>query len=709
MKFLKTIYNFGLCLLLASCSSKTIKEDELKWLENLNDQASSDWVKIRNDKTLQQLQSNPEYKKINSEIKEIIFSKDKIAYPKMINDEIYNFWRDENNVYGVWRRTSLTNYQTKNVNWETVLDIDQLRKTENKNWVWQGASCLENEPVCMILLSDGGKDLYITREFNLKTKKFVENGFQLPEAKSRFSWIDKDTLIAGTDWGPGSLTQSNYSKVMKILKRGQPFSEAREVFAGETSDVVVTPWSNLNKTNNDIFIFRYYKFHDVKIYILSKDYKPIEVPIPANLYVHAIRNQTLFFKLRSPWTTENFNYQSGDILALQYTKHISNNKDQITFSEPELVATPDENESFQDVISTNSGLFILSQKNVQSILYSIEKREGKWTKTDLNLPKSGVIKIISSSDLKDYFFIEYESFLSPSSIYIGRTTKNKTTFKVVKQLPHRFETKNLVTHQYYVKSKDGTQIPYYIIHHKNIKFDGNNPTYIYGYGGFEVSQLPFYLSVVGKVWLNRGGVYVLANIRGGGEFGPKWHQNGIREFKQNSYDDFISVIEDTINRKITSPSRLGIVGGSNGGLLVGAVMTQKPELLNAVICQIPLLDMLNYHKYLSGPSWVDEYGNPEDPKMRSILLKYSPFHNLKSGTRYPTPFFVTSTKDDRVHPLHARKMAAKMEAYGYPYYYFENMDGGHGLDSNLNDGILRRSLEYTYMYNQLMKGFTQPR
>lgn len=711
MKNLKTFCSLAIIALLVSCSTKTIKEDEHKWLESLNDQATSDWVKSRNTKTLQYLQANPEYKKINAEVKKILFAKDKLAYPQIIGDEIYNFWRDEKNVNGIWRRTSLSNYQKKNVSWETVLDIDQLRKAEGKNWVWYSADCLRSEPLCLVYLSDGGKDFFIGREFNLKTKKFVENGFQIPEAKSRLTWIDKDTLIIGTNWGPGTLTNSNYSKIIKILKRGQPLSEAREIFAGESSDVVVSPWHIWNKTTKDIFLFRYYKFHDVKIYILTEDYTPIPIPIPSGVQVQALKDQTLFFKLRLPWVTEKFSYPEGSIIALKYKKTPSSDKNQnslITFESPELVAAPQSYESFQQIIATSAGLFILSQKNVQSILYSVEKHEGQWIKSDLGLPKSGSIQISSYSDHKDYFFIDYESFLSPSSLYLGRTVKNKTTFKLAKQLPPQFDSKNLVTHQYFAKSKDGTQVPYYIVHHKNIKLNGDNPTYVYGYGGFDVSELPYYLSALGKVWFNRGGVFVQANIRGGGEFGPKWYMSGIREFKQNSYDDFIAVIEDTIVRKITSPSRLGITGGSNGGLLVGAIMTQRPDLLNAVVCKIPLLDMLNYHKYLSGPSWIDEYGNPDDPKMRSILLKYSPYHNLKAGVKYPTPFFLTSTKDDRVHPMHARKMAAKMEAYGYPYYYYENIDGGHGLDSNLDDSLLRRSLELTYMYDQLMKNFTPP-
>ncbi|MCK6599388.1 MAG: prolyl oligopeptidase family serine peptidase [Bdellovibrionaceae bacterium] len=686
------------------CSSHKVSDEKYLWLEDIEGEKALNWVKQHNEETQKKIANHPEYKTIENEVREIVHSKERIPYPVLLNNMVYNFWQDEQYVKGIWRKTSLKNYENKSPQWETILDLDKLSKQENKNWVWKGYECLPPKyEKCLVYLSDGGKDAYVTREFDLKTQNFVINGFTLPEGKNRVNWINENQLFVGKDWGKGSLTLSGYPKIIKIWKRGQPLESSEEIFRGEEQDVSVTSWSHFEKSGALHLIYRYYSFFTSEKFIYTESKKLLKIPIPDDAKVLTIKNGELFFLIRTPLTQGTQTIPSGSICSIQFRKSPTDaSKDY--FSDIKVLFQPSEGEAFDDIIATKNHLYLTSLKQVQSVLYEIllDKKKN-WILQKIDLPNAGTIAPVYSDTFDDKFIISYESFLTPTSLLLGsHDKKHKLVFKTIKSLPVQFNSKDLTVEQKMATSKDGTKIPYYLIRHKKTLNSKNNPTLLYGYGGFEASELPYYISILGKSWLSRGGVYVLSNLRGGGEFGPKWHLDGIKEKKQNVFDDFIAVAEDLINNNITTPQKLGIMGGSNGGLLVGATFTQRPELFKAVICQVPLLDMLRYHQLLAGNSWINEYGNPDDPQMRAVIKKYSPFQNIEREKSYPVPLFITSTKDDRVHPGHARKMAAKMEDLGHKVYYYENTAGGHAADADLNDRILRRSLELSYLIKQLM-------
>lgn len=718
-------------VLVIGCAGKSTSDDKYLWLEDIEGEKALTWVKKHNEITAQQLKANPSFKTLENELKEIIVAKDRIPYPQLFKKQIYNFWQDEKHVKGIWRRSSLKSYGSKETVWQTVIDLDELSKKEKMNWVWKGAKCFEPKLVkCLVFLSNGGKDATEVREFDLEKLSFVDGGFKVPEAKQRIDWIDENHVIIGTNWGKDSLTVSGYPKIVKIWERGQALDQAKEIFRGQDSDVSVDGWTTSDANGHYTVVSRALTFYEGIHYILVNNSKLTEIPVPKDAELMAIFNNQIFYKLRTELKSAEQTFEQGTILAIgiNQTKLNALGESAEVFSKPVLIAKPSEGESFESLVATANSLYLIGLKNVQSVMFELKNNgSSSWAMELLDLPSAGNISLVSANAHQDDFIISFESFLKPTTLLLG--TKNRQqilgaktqqlpklnkgavsslsaneflTFKSLKSLPSRFDAKNMVVDQHFAVSKDGTKVPYFVLRNKETRMDGKNPTLLYGYGGFEQSMSPYYASTWGRTWLSRGGVYVLANIRGGGEFGPKWHYDGIKEKKQNVFDDFYAVAEDLTTKGISSPSKLGIMGGSNGGLLVGASFVQRPDLFKAVVCQVPLLDMLRYHKLLAGNSWINEYGNPDEPEARANILKYSPFQNVKANEKYPKVFFITSTKDDRVHPGHARKMVAKMEDLGYQVFYYENTAGGHAADSDLNDKVFRKALEYSYLINELM-------
>lgn len=688
---------FFLCFVSMGCATQNSTDAKYLWLEEIEGAKALSWVKEHNEKSVAKIKADSKIKELESELKDIILAKDRIPMPSLQGKKILNFWQDETHVKGLWRQTSLESYRQAEPAWETILDIDELAKKDQKEWVFKGADCLKpNHNPCLIYLSNGGKDATEVREFDVEKKAFVENGFFIPEAKQRIAWLDKDHLVIGTDFGKGSLTSSGYPRILKLLSRGQSLASAQTLFEGAESDVQVYPMSIFAEGKNLVQITRSLTFFTSEKYILTEGLKLVKIPVPNDASLEGYHKGEIFYKIRSDLkTSQDKVYTEGSILSLKYQAPEQ-------FSESNLVIKPEAGESIQSLVITLNDIYALTLNNVQSEMFKLENKSGSWNRKKLNLPAAGSITIQSENEMQDEFLISFENFLTPTSIMINSKSGSKLKFQTIKSLPKKFNAENMMVHQYFATSKDGTKVPYFVVHQKSLSLNGLNPTVLYGYGGFEFSQSPFYASTWGKSWIQRNGVFVLANLRGGGEFGPKWHLDGIKEKKQNVFDDFIAVAEDLIAKKITSPDKLGIMGGSNGGLLVGATTMQRPELFKAVVCQVPLLDMMRYHKLLAGFSWVNEYGNPEDPKMKDVILKYSPLQNVKKGVKYPEVLFVTSTKDDRVHPGHARKMAAKMEDFGNQVYYYENTGGGHGADANLNDRVFRKYLEFSYLFEKLM-------
>ncbi len=673
-------------------------DDPFLWLEEVEGEKPLAWVKAQNERSLKLLQSDARYSDLESKALAILEAKDRIPSPSFRAGQITNFWQDQANVRGIVRRTSVESYMTENPQWETVLDIDALTKAENANWVFKGSSCLQpEEKICLVSLSNGGKDAVEVREFDAKSKAFVPGGFRLSDGKQSADWLDADTLYVARDWGPGTMTESGYPFVVKKWKRGAPLEQAVEVYRGTPTDVAANA-SVLRDEDGKVqavMFTRSPSFFETEYYIEAEG-GPKRLPFPLKSSVQALVSKQLIISVEDDWTWQGKTFTKGALLSF----NLEALKADPATAKPTLVFAPGPRESVEQVSSTRNRLLVAVYENVKGGLYAFMFNGKTWSRQKLNLPNNASIGVVTSRDEDDKVFVTVTGFIDPDALYFGDVIKND--FKRVKALPPRFDGSDITVVQHEAKSSDGTMVPYFLVHKKGLKPDGANPTLLYAYGGFQVSMTPSYSGTIGKLWLERGGVYVLANIRGGGEFGPAWHQAGLKTSRQVIYDDFVAVANDLVSRKITTPRRLGIMGGSNGGLLMGVQLTQRPDLWNAVIIQVPLLDMLRYHKLLAGASWVGEYGDPDDPVEGAFLRRISPYHNLKAGVTYPEPFFVTSSKDDRVHPGHARKMAARMEQMKLPFLYYENIDGGHAAASNQRERAKRVSLEFTYLSRKLM-------
>ena len=685
---------FPVFILLQSFNEIQAQEDTdpYLWLEEIEGEKALSWIKGRNEASLAVLKTQPIFEETYEKNLEIMNSDERIAYPYIRGKYIYNFWKDEKYERGIWRRTTLAGYLKPSPQWEILLDIDKLCEEEGEKWVYKGAAGLYPDYTCYIVyLSRGGSDATVAREFDANSKEFVKDGFYLPEAKGSVSWKDRDTVYVQTDFGEGSLTESGYPRITKIWKRGKPLSAAKTIFEGETTDVSVGCYViNTPERQYDV-IYRGITFYTSHTYVIE-DGKPLKIDIPDDAELGWFFKNQLLVQLKSDWTIGEQTYKQGSLISIDYDKYLQGDRE---FS---IIAEPNERSSVVGFSSTKNLLLVNMLTNVRTELYKYRFQNGDWQKEKVKAPGLGTFSVVSPDEESDRYFLNYQDFLTPSNLYY--VTDEQDRLKA-KKLPAFFDSSRLEVKQSEAISKDGTRIPYFLVQSKGMKMDGSNPTLLYGYGGFESSSLPYYSGTLGTAWLERGGVYALANIRGGGEFGPKWHRSALKENRQRCYDDFIAVAEDLIKHKITSPRHLGIMGGSNGGLLVGAVFTQRPDLFNAVVCQVPLLDMKRYNKLLAGASWMAEYGNPDIPEEWAYIQKYSPYHNVFPDKKYPQVFFYTSTKDDRVHPGHARKMVAKMEDMGHKVYYYENMEGGHAAAVTNRQRALKEALTYTYLWMQL--------
>ncbi len=669
--------------------------DPYLWLEEIEGERALSWVRAQNERSLGELTRDPRYDRFHRAALAIAEDKSRIPLGTLRNGWVYNFWQDDVNVRGLWRRARLDSYRKPAPDWEPLLDVDALAKREDANWVFKGVICLPPQGrQCLIELSDGGKDASVYREFDVEARGFVDGGFVLPEAKSAVEWKDADTLIVATDWGGESLTTSGYPFIVKEWKRGQPLSSAQEVHRGQVQDVGVFPLSLEGDGERLLGIAEADTFFTASYFVLPVRGAPERINVPAKATLRAVHRGELVFTIEQDWALPGRQWKSGTLLSVPVAD--------LARAAPAVrpVLEPGPRESIEQVAATRSGLLVASYSNVRGRVLRFTFGDGRWTSQRVPLPESGSVTLATADPADDTAFVKYEDFLQPTTLYALEVGANRA--EAIKSLPAKFDGSRYVVEQFEAGSRDGTRIPYFVVHAKDFTPDGTAPTLLYGYGGFQVSMLPTYSAAVGQLWLEQGGVYVLANIRGGGEFGPGWHQAGLKTHRQVIYDDFIAVAEDLVRRRITSPPRLGIQGGSNGGLLMGAMLTQRPELFGAVVVQVPLLDMLRYHHLLAGASWVDEYGSPDVPEERAWLERLSPYHNLRKRGDFPMPFFVTSTKDDRVHPGHARKFAARMEELGMPYLYYENIDGGHSAAANLRERAKRQALEFTYLARRLM-------
>ena len=686
-------------LLLAglSCSLRAMAQaqtsDPYLWLEDVSGDRSLAWAREQNTRTQQALSATPEFAALRTRLLQSLDAVDRIPFVSQHGGWCYNFWRDAQHPRGLLRRTTLADYRNAQPAWETILDLDALAAREKENWVWQGESWLRpTYDRCLIQLSRGGSDAVVVREFDVEAKAFVTDGFFLPEAKSRVSWRDRDTLYVGTDFGPGSLTTSGYPRLAREWRRGTPLSAARPVFEGQAADVSVSAAATREPGFNREFVVRTITFYTSERFLRTGE-RWTKLDLPADAAMSTFREH-LFVTLRSPWTVGGATYPTGALLVIRWDAFLAGQR---TFT---TLFTPTPRSSLAGFTFLRGHIIVNELANVRNRLHVLTPQaDGSWSRAPLPAPEFGTTSVAAVDEETNDYFLTATDFLTPTRLALG--TVGRTGTEELKRSPAYFQAAGLEISQHEALSADGTRVPYFQVARAGAPRDGTNPTVLYGYGGFRLSQVPAYAASTGIAWLERGGVYVLANIRGGGEFGPAWHQAALKENRQRAYDDFAAVAEDLIARNVTSPRHLGIMGGSNGGLLVAAVMAQRPELFNAVVCRAPLLDMRRYHRLLAGASWMGEYGDPDVPEQWAYIRRYSPYQNVTADKRYPRVLFTTSTRDDRVHPGHARKLAALMQAQKHDVLYYENIEGGHAGAADNPQQAFMSALAYTFLWRQL--------
>ena len=681
----------ALVLTTSAARSQESPPDPFRWLEEIDAPRSMAWVEGQNAKSAKRLEGDARYETFRAEARAIFTAEDRIPTPRFRAGGVDNFWQDGAHVHGVWRHASLAAYRTANPAWETVLDLDALSKAEGKNWIWKGADCLKPaETLCLVHLSDGGSDAVEVREFDTTTRSFVKDGFFFPRGKQIIAWIDRDTLIADREWTPGEVTRSGYGYVVKTIGRG---GEPREVFRGSPADVSASPQVLRGDGGkaDAVLIRRGVTFFENEYSLLGPG-KPVRIPLPAKAQYETYVDGQAVFSLKQAWGR----FAAGAVISFD----LADLKRDAATAKPQLVFQPGPPDAVQTVDSSKDRLIVTLLEDVKGAVDAYDHKAGVWLGKRLDLPRNANINEVDASDSDNSLFFTAEGFLDPTSLWLADADTAKAVR--VKTLPARFDGSKDVVEQFWATSSDGTKIPYFVVRPKDMKSEGATPTIMYGYGGFELAKPPVYLPEMGKIWLQRGGAYVIANIRGGGEFGPAWHEAVLRDKRQLAFDDFAAVAKDLFARKITSPRRLGIYGRSNGGVLTTVSMTQHPELWNAIVIESPLIDMLRYSHLSAGASWVAEYGDPDIPADRAFIAKYSAYQNLKAGVKYPEPYITTNTRDDRVHPGHPRKFAARLEAMGIPYLYYEQTFGGHANDADPELNARRWARHYVYLAQKLM-------
>lgn len=670
------------------------EDDPYLWLEEVEGEDQLEWVTDHNTTTLDYITNIEGYQERYDFIYDILTSGDLLIYPDRRDNYIYNFWQDEKNPRGIIRRIPFDSFLLMGKNWELILDIDSLSAVDSINWVFKGIQFAPSgSSRCIMHLSPGGSDAVYLKEFDVTSMQFISEGFNVDEAKSEIQWIDEDHVYIASDFGEGSLTTSGYSRIVKRWERGTELEDAETVFEIPVEDMGVFAYVIHEPETTYEFILHYINFFKKEMYYIS-DTGLIRLHLPDNFDFELLGDYSIICPF-TDWETSDFVIKKGNVVSMKLDDLMTGNFDY------EVLYQESDRTSVEGIYATGNSIILNTLDNITSEVLKYTLQDGIWKQERVNFPPAGSVDIIDVNRLYPEYFVTYESFIQPTTLYIDKNDGTEPV--VIMNLPAFFDASSCEVNQYESQSKDGTMVPYFVISKKGIKHNGQNPTIIYGYGGFQISEKPYYSASMGKLWLEEGGVYVIANIRGGGEFGPEWHVSAILDKKQNSYDDFIAVAEDLIAKKITSPQKLGITGGSNGGLLVGAVMVQRPDLFNAVTCFVPLLDMKRYSKLLAGQSWVAEYGDPDNPDDWEFISKYSPYQNLNKDKKYPEVLFLTSTRDDRVHPGHARKMTAKMEAMGAKVYLFENTEGGHAASYTPEQRAKLSALNYSFFVDKLIE------
>jgi prolyl oligopeptidase len=676
------------------------ENDPRVWLEEVEGERALEWVEGQNDRTFERLREDERYQGLYDQALAIYQSEDRIPYGAYYGGYVWNFWQDAENTHGLWRRTSLDSYLSETPEWDVVLDLDALSESEDRNWVWRGANCLAPDyDRCMLTLSDGGSDAAVRREFDISDRSFVEGGFETPDAKGGVSWVDENTLLVGLATSEEDSTDSGYPSVSYRWERGTDLADATEVVRGDREDVGLFAF-RAEDSDGTVYMMASEAdtFYDTTWWYLPAEGEPMALPLPSKSDIQDLYQGELVFTVNEEWTPVEGGetYPQGALLSFTMADFVATGE----LPAVKTVYVPGPRESLGNVGATRSALLVAIDENVVGGLEAFHYADGHWSSDTVPVPDNMTIGLGATNTHEDIAFMNAEGFLTPDSLYMVNAAE--LTVEQIKSIPDRFDTEGLVVEQHEVASTDGTMIPYFVVRREDVPMDGTTPTLLYAYGGFQVSIRPSYSGSRGQLWLENGGAYVVANIRGGGEFGPAWHQAGLKMHRQRIYDDLISVAEDLHDRGLTSPRHLGVYGGSNGGLLTGVMYTQRPDLWNAVVSAVPLLDMLRYNQLLAGASWMGEYGDPSDPDEGAFLRSISPYHNVDANGEYPEIYLFTSTQDDRVHPGHARKFAHLLSEVGHDYLYYENTAGGHSAAANLEETARRDALLYTFLMQKLM-------
>jgi prolyl oligopeptidase len=677
--------------LVAQTSAMT--DDPYIWLEDKDGAKPLAWVEAENARTLPRLQNDPRYAGFYSQALAIASAEDRIPMPDQRFGRIYNFWRDAQHPQGIWRWTTEADYAAAQPRWTTALDLDALSKAEGRQWVWKGASCLQpEERYCLVHLSAGGEDAVTLREFDLQTGQFVPGGFDLPTSKQGAAWLDRDTLLVSRDWGAGTLTASSYPFVVKMVKRGRPLAAATEVYRGAPGDQLGTYASVMTDGAGHrlVLIGRRQQFFGGDTLVWTPK-GTVKLDIPARAHPVGMVAGRVIFQTSDPWGAIPAGAAAWVPLA----------EIEAGRATPRPLFAPTPRQAVQEVATTRDRVIVAYTDNVRGRVSVLSPSGDGWSSRAVPVAENLAVGVASTTDRSDQAYLGVTGFTTPTTLQ-AIDVATAAAPRTVKALPAKFDSTGQVVEQFEATSTDGTKVPYFVVHRRDRPLDGATPTLMTAYGGFEISRLPTYLGSTGKLWLENGGAFVLANIRGGGEFGPAWHDAGRKTKRQVIYDDFAAVARDLFARKITSAKKLGIYGGSNGGLLMGVEFNQHPDLWNAVAINVPLLDMVRYEQIAAGASWVDEYGSVTVPEERAFLERISPYTNIRKGTAYPEPYIMTTTKDDRVGPQHARKFAARLKEYGLPYLFYEDTAGGHSGDADIAQGARLQALQTTYFAQKLM-------
>jgi prolyl oligopeptidase len=678
-------------------------EDPYRWLEEIDGERSLEWVREHNAKTAKRLEAHPGFPELYAQALAALDAESRIPEVEQRGDQLYNLWRDATHPRGVYRRTTLEELRKADPSWQTVLDLDAL-SAGGEAWVFKGMSCLPKAyRHCLALLSPGGGDAVVVREFDMETLDFVAGGFELPVAKSQVSWVDRDTLFVGTDFGPGSMTESGYPRTVRLWKRGTPVDRAPVLYEASVESVS-TAGIRLRTEGRDIDLVRDGLSFWTSHWHHLLDGELVRLELPESVVLEDGYRGRLVLSLKEDWTRDGATMARGSVvLARPEALHAGAEGEARRL---EVLFEPSSDTVVEEVNAAGDGILITVLENVRGRLYRYREEGPRWLRETIPFPDNGAVHVATTDDGTGAFFARYESFVTPPTLY--HAAPPEWTPRPVKSQAPAFDGSRFEVEQSFATSADGTRVPYFVVRPKGIELDGGHPTHIFSYGGFRNSLTPSYSGsyealqgAYGRLWLERGGVFVLANIRGGGEFGPDWHTAALLENRHKAFEDFEAVAGDLIARRITSPEHLGIEGRSNGGLLVAATTLRRPDLYGAVICGVPLTDMRRYHRLLAGASWMAEFGDPDDPGMWKYIETYSPYHNVVEGRDYPPIFFFTSTRDDRVHPGHARKMAARMEELGYEVWYYENIEGGHGGSSTNDQLAYRLALAYSHLWEHL--------